>query len=127
MFRRILVQQLGLGSDPECQLQRKRFEASKFTVIVPMIKTVSCRSPHPDGIPAVNRNAPLGNKLPYKIGVSFTGLAMTNFQATRLSQGQVVQVLGTEPGLVRVTADDRLVALAEVHDGDVRPVRVFNL
>ncbi|MEE2980288.1 MAG: tRNA pseudouridine(55) synthase TruB [Pseudomonadota bacterium] len=54
-------------------------------------------------------------------------LAMTNSQATRLSQGQVVQVLGTEPGLVRVTADDRLVALAEVHDGDVRPVRVFNL
>jgi len=36
-------------------------------------------------------------------------------------------VLGTEPGLVRVTADDRLVALAEVNDGDVRPVRVFNL
>ena len=54
-------------------------------------------------------------------------LAMTDSQATRLSQGQVVQVLGTEPGLVRVTADDRLVALAEVHDGDVRPVRVFNL
>ncbi|MFP6742862.1 MAG: tRNA pseudouridine(55) synthase TruB [Alphaproteobacteria bacterium] len=54
-------------------------------------------------------------------------LAMTESQATRLSQGQVVQVLGTEPGLVRVTADDRLVALAEVNDGDVRPVRVFNL
>jgi tRNA pseudouridine55 synthase len=54
-------------------------------------------------------------------------LAMTESQATRLSQGQIVQVLGTEPGLVRVTADDRLVALAEVNDGDVRPVRVFNL
>jgi tRNA pseudouridine55 synthase len=54
-------------------------------------------------------------------------LAMTESQATRLSQGQVVQVLGTEPGLVLVTADDRLVALAEVNDGDVRPVRVFNL
>ncbi len=54
-------------------------------------------------------------------------LAMTESQAIRLSQGQVVQVLGTEPGLVRVTADDRLVALAEVIDGNVRPVRVFNL
>ena len=54
-------------------------------------------------------------------------LAMTEQQAGRLRHGQTVQVVCEEPGLVRATADGRLVALAEVDDGRARPVRVFNL
>ncbi|MFP6729222.1 MAG: tRNA pseudouridine(55) synthase TruB [Alphaproteobacteria bacterium] len=54
-------------------------------------------------------------------------LAVTDQQAARLKCGQAVHVLCNEPGMVRVTADDRLVALAEVDDGMAKPVRVFNL
>ena len=54
-------------------------------------------------------------------------LAMTEQQAGRLRHGQAVAVECEEPGLVRATADGRLVALAEVNDGTARPVRVFNL
>ena len=54
-------------------------------------------------------------------------LAMTEQQAGRLRHGQAVAVDCEEPGLVRATADGRLVALAEVNDGTARPVRVFNL
>ena len=52
---------------------------------------------------------------------------MTEQQAGRLRHGQAVAVDCEEPGLVRATADGRLVALAEVNDGTARPVRVFNL
>lgn len=41
--------------------------------------------------------------------------------------GQTVRVLRAVDGPVRVVADGRLVALAEVAAGEVRPVRVFNL
>ncbi|MCH7941994.1 MAG: tRNA pseudouridine(55) synthase TruB [Proteobacteria bacterium] len=54
-------------------------------------------------------------------------LAVTDQQAARLKCGQAVHVLCNEPGMVRVTADGRLVALAEVDDGMAKPVRVFNL
>ncbi len=54
-------------------------------------------------------------------------LAVTDQQAAQLKFGQAVHVLCNEPGLVRATADGRLVALAEVDDGMARPVRVFNL
>ena len=54
-------------------------------------------------------------------------LAMTEQQAGRLRHGQAVAVECEEPGLVRATADGRLVALAEVNHGTARPVRVFNL
>ncbi len=54
-------------------------------------------------------------------------LAVTDQQAARLKCGQAVHVLCNEPGLVRATADGRLVALVEVDHGMARPVRVFNL
>ncbi len=54
-------------------------------------------------------------------------LAMTEQQAGRLRHGQAVQVDCEEAGLVRATADGRLVALVEVNEGKARPVRVFNL
>jgi len=41
--------------------------------------------------------------------------------------GQAVRVLRAMDGPVRVMAEGRLVALAEVAAGEVRPVRVFNL
>ncbi len=54
-------------------------------------------------------------------------LAVTGQQAARLKCGQAVHVLYNEPGMVRATADGRLVALVEVDDGMAKPVRVFNL
>ncbi len=54
-------------------------------------------------------------------------LAVTDQQAARLKCGQAVHVLCNEPGMVRATADGRLVALAEIDDGMAKPVRVFNL
>ena len=54
-------------------------------------------------------------------------LAVTGQQADRLKCGQAIHVPCNETGLVRATADGRLVALAEVNDGMARPVRVFNL
>ena len=54
-------------------------------------------------------------------------LAVTGQQAARLKCGQAVHVSYNEPGMVRVTTDGRLVALAEVVDGMAKPVRVFNL
>jgi len=54
-------------------------------------------------------------------------VAVTDQQAARLKCGQAVHVLCNEPGMVRATADGRLVALAEVDDGMAKPVRVFNL
>ena len=54
-------------------------------------------------------------------------LAVTETQADRLKCGQAIHVLNGAPGLVCVTARGRLVALAEVRDDDLHPVRVFNL
>ena len=54
-------------------------------------------------------------------------LAVTGPQAERLAGGQAIRVLDTDDGLFRAMARGRLVALAEVQGGDVRPVRVFNL
>ncbi len=53
-------------------------------------------------------------------------LALTGPQADRLSGGQAIKVLDTDDGIVRAMCAGRLVALAEVQSGDVRPVRVFN-
>lgn len=53
-------------------------------------------------------------------------LALTGPQADRLSGGQAIKVLDTDDGIVRAMCAGRLVALAEVQGGDVRPVRVFN-
>lgn len=54
-------------------------------------------------------------------------LAVTGPQAERLAGGQAIRVLDTDDGLFRAMAKGRLIALAEVQGGDVRPVRVFNL
>ncbi len=64
-------------------------------------------------------------------------LAVTEDEAQRLSRGQPIPVLGpggirvsaaTAPnGLIRAQAADRLVALARIDDGMVRPVRVLHL
>ncbi|MFQ5783402.1 MAG: tRNA pseudouridine(55) synthase TruB [Alphaproteobacteria bacterium] len=54
-------------------------------------------------------------------------LAVTEAQADRVRSGQSVTALGGDPGMVRVIAHRRLVALAEVKGDRVHPVRVFNL
>ncbi|MBM3566275.1 MAG: tRNA pseudouridine(55) synthase TruB [Alphaproteobacteria bacterium] len=63
-------------------------------------------------------------------------LALTDAEAGRLRHGQPIAALpvasrsflsGIHPGaLVRAMAGDRLVALAEVQGGEIRPVRVIN-
>ena len=54
-------------------------------------------------------------------------LPLTESQATRLRHGQAVRVSHLGRGRVYATAAGRPVALAEVADGEVRPVRVFNI
>ncbi len=64
-------------------------------------------------------------------------LALTDAEARRLQSGQAVSLLrlaGRAPlsqlspdGTVRAMAEGRLVALARIEDGEVRPVRVLNL
>ena len=54
-------------------------------------------------------------------------LAVTGVQAQRLRCGQAVKVLNTGDGLVCVMSENLPVAVAKVEDGDVQPVRVFNL
>ena len=54
-------------------------------------------------------------------------LALTEPQANRLKSGQKVRVLHVEDGTVCAMAAGKPVAIAEVEEGEVRPVRVFNL
>ncbi len=54
-------------------------------------------------------------------------LAVTGPEAERLRFGQAIRVPHGVEGTVYATTDGRPVALAEVHAGEVRPVRVFNL
>ncbi|OSQ40325.1 tRNA pseudouridine(55) synthase TruB [Thalassospira mesophila] len=65
-------------------------------------------------------------------------LALTEVEAQRLASGQPVGLLavakrselGTpvaQDGIVCAMLNDRAVALAEIHGGEIRPVRVFNL
>ena len=54
-------------------------------------------------------------------------LAVTGAEADRLKCGQAVRVPQNLEGTVYATADGRPVALATVTNGEVRPVRVFNL
>ncbi len=54
-------------------------------------------------------------------------LAVTGPQADRLRSGQEIRVLNQGDGIFRVMNAGTLVALAEIEDGQVRPVRVFNL
>ncbi len=59
--------------------------------------------------------------------VDIPALAVTETQADRVKCGQPVRTLQSEPGIVRLTAGRRLVALAEVKGGRAHPVRVFNI
>ncbi len=54
-------------------------------------------------------------------------LAVIEPEARRVKCGQVIRVPSSKEGTVRVVSDDRLVALAEIHDGEVHPLRIFNL
>lgn len=54
-------------------------------------------------------------------------LAVTGPQADRLRSGQEIRVIHRDDGISRVMNAGTLVALAEIEDGCVRPVRVFNL
>ena len=54
-------------------------------------------------------------------------LPLTAREADRLRHGQRVPAPAAEPGRVRVMAGCRLVALAEVGGGQIRPLRVFNM
>ncbi len=54
-------------------------------------------------------------------------LAVTGPQADRLRSGQEIRVVNHDDGISRVMNAGTLVALAEIEDGQVRPVRVFNL
>ena len=69
-----------------------------------------------------------GHLLPVEAALDdIPALPLTETAATRLTCGQAIQVPGQESGTVRATASGRLVAIAEVADGEVRPLRVFNL
>ena len=54
-------------------------------------------------------------------------LAVTGPEAERLRFGQAIRVPHSVEGTVYATTDGRPVALAKIHAGEVRPVRVFNL
>jgi tRNA pseudouridine55 synthase len=54
-------------------------------------------------------------------------LAITGPEADRLSHGQQIRVPFNREGTVRVMADDKFVAIADLEDGVLRPTRVFNL
>ncbi len=54
-------------------------------------------------------------------------LALTGPQAERLGSGQMVRAPSAADGVYRARSAERLVALAEARDGDVRPLRVFHL
>ncbi|WP_417316604.1 tRNA pseudouridine(55) synthase TruB [Emcibacter sp.] len=53
-------------------------------------------------------------------------LAVTAEEAKRLQQGQKLPVPNRPEGLVRITCDGRFIALAEISEGILKPVRVFN-
>ena len=54
-------------------------------------------------------------------------LAVIEPEARRVKCGQVIRVPSSKEGTVRVVSDDRLIALAEIHQGEVHPLRIFNL
>lgn len=54
-------------------------------------------------------------------------VAVTGDEAKRIRLGQSVRVPSREDGTVYVVAENQPVALAKLHDGELRPFRVFNL
>ncbi len=66
--------------------------------------------------------------LPVQIAlVDIPALAVTGPEAHRLKCGQAIRVPNNVEGTVYAMAEGRPVALARAEDGEVRPVRVFNL
>ena len=59
--------------------------------------------------------------------VDIPALPVTGLEAERLRFGQSIRVSHNGEGTVYATTDGRLVALAQICSGEVRPVRVFNL
>jgi tRNA pseudouridine55 synthase len=54
-------------------------------------------------------------------------LAVTGFEADRLRCGQALRVPSSKQGTVYVMTDGQPVALARITEGELQPVRVFNL
>jgi tRNA pseudouridine55 synthase len=54
-------------------------------------------------------------------------LALTGPQADRLRHGQAIRILGVDDGTVCAMTSGRPVAIACAEDGEVRPLRVFNI
>ncbi|MBN33694.1 MAG: tRNA pseudouridine(55) synthase TruB [Rhodospirillaceae bacterium] len=75
-----------------------------------------------------NETPPFGALLPVETALDdIPAFAVTETQASLLRQGQTVEVPETSNGTVQVRHDRNLVALGEVEEGILRPVRVFNL
>ncbi len=71
---------------------------------------------------------PSGILLPVETALDdIPAFALTEIAATRLRQGQTVEVPEDCSGIVRARFADRLVALVEAHEGEARSLRVFNL
>jgi tRNA pseudouridine55 synthase len=59
--------------------------------------------------------------------VDIPALAITKAEANRLQCGQSLRVPSKTEGTVYVTSQQDLVAIAQLENGELRPVRVFNL
>ena len=65
--------------------------------------------------------------LPVEVALDdIPALALTQEDALRLQCGQQVEAPATVEGMVYVTADGQLIALADATHGQLRPVRVFS-
>ena len=92
-----------------------------------------------DKLESLRHSAPLSEHLlPVEtVLVDIPALALTETEARKLSQGQAIPVLPVasrsplknigQGDVVRVMAEGRLVALAKINGGEIRPFRVMNL
>ncbi|MAU41495.1 MAG: tRNA pseudouridine(55) synthase TruB [Kordiimonas sp.] len=74
-------------------------------------------------------SAPLKEQLLPVVTVldDISALAVTVKEAARIQQGQILAVPDHKQGLVRVMCEDQLIALAEMTDGRLKLLRVFNI
>jgi len=92
-----------------------------------------------DKLESLRHSAPLSEHLlPVETVLDdIPALAVTETEARKLSQGQAIPVLPvasrsplkniSQGDVVRAMAEDRLVALAKINGGEIRPFRVMNL
>ncbi len=92
-----------------------------------------------DKLESLGHSAPLsGHLLPVETVLDdIPALALTETEARKLSQGQAIPVLPvasrsplkniSQGDVVRAMAEGRLVALAKINGGEIRPFRVMNL